>query len=144
MRYPMPNYPCEFELPDDWLAAAGIDRFTPAARCYHSTGDAVPVPLQEIEPPFRVQTCPKDWRGLDRERLTDVLKGIVSGAEIAPVPLIELPSGDFLAQAPYRYRVRNGVHRFYASIAPGFKCLPATITTLAERSELSRKLGISA
>jgi len=73
-----------------------------------------------------------------------VLKGIVSGAEIAPVPLIELPSGDFLARAPYRYRVRNGVHRFYASIAAGFECLPATITTLAELSELSRKLGISA
>jgi hypothetical protein len=144
VRYPMPNYPCEFELPDDWLVEAGFDRFnTPTARCYCSTDDAVPIPLRNIEPPYRLQTFPKDWRGFDRARLIDVLKGIVTGAEIKPVPLIELPSGDFLAPAPYRYRVRDGVHRFYASIAVGFECLPATIVTLAELSALSKKLGVT-
>jgi hypothetical protein len=142
VRYPMPNYPCEFELPDDWLVAAGFDSFeTPTAQCYRSTDDAVPVLLRTIEPPYRLRTVPKDWRGFDRARLIDVLKGIVAGAEIKPVPLIELPAGDFLAPAPYRYRVRDGVHRFYASVAAGFECLPATIVTLAELSALSKSLG---
>jgi hypothetical protein len=41
-------------------------------------------PLREIEPPYR--TLEKDWRGFDRGRLIRVLNGIVTGAEIEPVP----------------------------------------------------------
>jgi hypothetical protein len=125
MRYPMPNYPCEFEIPDGWLHEAGMDGFTRSAPAYHSTTTAVPVSLREIEPPYR--TPEKDWRGFDRARLISVLTGIATGAEIEPVPLLKLPPGDFPAP-PYRYRVRNGFHRFYASIAAGFECLPAEIS----------------
>jgi hypothetical protein len=125
MRYPMPNYPCEFEIPDDWLTEAGIEGFTRTAPAYRSTPAAVAVPLREIEPPYRVPE--KDWRGFDRGRLVSVLVGIATGAEIEPVPLLKLPPSDFPA-APYRYRVRNGFHRFYASIAAGFECLPAEIS----------------
>jgi hypothetical protein len=124
MRHPMPNYPCEFEIPDAWLAEAGMDGFTRSASAYRSTAVAVLVPLREIEPPYRVPEL--DWRDFDRSRLISVLKGIATGAEIAPVPLLQLPPGDFPA-APYRYRVRNGFHRFYASIAAGFEQLPAVI-----------------
>ena len=51
MRYPVPNYPCEFEIPDAWLNEAGMDGFTRSAPAYRSTTAAVPVPLREIEPP---------------------------------------------------------------------------------------------
>jgi hypothetical protein len=71
MRYPMPNYPCEFEIPDDWLTEAGIEGFTRTAPAYRSTPAAVAVPLREIEPPYRVPE--KDWRGFDRGRLVSVL-----------------------------------------------------------------------
>ena len=114
MHYPMPNYPCEFEIPDAWLNEAGMDGFTRSAPAYRSTTAAVPVPLREIEPPYR--TPEKDWAASTRARLISVLKGIVTGAEMEPVPLLKLPPGDFPA-ARYRYRVRNGFHRFYASIA---------------------------
>ena len=30
-------------------------------------------------------------------------------------------------EPPFRYRVRNGFHRFYASVAAGFECLPTII-----------------
>jgi hypothetical protein len=56
----------------------------------------------------------------------DLLKGIVTGAEIEPVPLLELPVFE-LAANPYRFRVRDGFHRFYASIVARFDCLPAVI-----------------
>jgi hypothetical protein len=125
MRYPIPNYPCEFEIPEAWLTEAGMDGFTRTAPAYRSTAAAVAVPLHEIEPPYR--TPAKDWRGFDRARLISVLNGIAMGAEIEPVPLLELPTGDF-PPARYRYRVRDGFHRFYASIAAGFACLPAVIT----------------
>jgi hypothetical protein len=127
MRFPMPNYPCEVEIPDAWLADAGMGGFTRSAAAFRSVRSAVLVPLQEIVPPPRFPTAPKDWHGFDRERLVSLLKGIAAGAEIEPVPLLELPGHD-IWPPPYRYRVRDGFHRFYASIAAGFECLPGTIT----------------
>ena len=50
-------------------------------------------------------------------------KGFVTGDDIEPVEAMELPFFDICA-APYRYRVCNGYHRFYASIAAGFDTLP--------------------
>jgi hypothetical protein len=124
MRFAMPNYPCEFELPDGWWVEAGMVGFARTALAYRSTGAAVPVPLQEIEPPYRRPE--KDWRGFDRRRLISVLNGIATGAEIAPVPLLQLPP-DLPSRAPYGFRVLDGFHRFYGSIAAGFECLPASI-----------------
>jgi len=124
MRFPMPNYPCEFEIPDAWLVEAGMDGFIPTTPSYRSRAAAVGVPLREVEPPYRVPE--KDWRGFDRWRLISILKGISTGAEIEPVPVVTLPCTDFPA-APYRYRVRDGYHRFYASIVAGFEQLPTVI-----------------
>ena len=69
MRYPMPNYPCEFEIPDAWLTEAGMDGFTRTAQSYRSTAAAVSVPLREVEPPYRTPWTPKDARGFERARL---------------------------------------------------------------------------
>jgi hypothetical protein len=121
MRFPMPNFPCDFELPDDWLAEAGMVGFAATTSAYRSTSAAELIPLAEIEPPYR--RVSKDWHGFDRPRLISVLKGIVDGVEIEPVPLFTLPVTDFPI-TPYRYRVLNGFHRFYASIAAGFESLP--------------------
>jgi hypothetical protein len=126
MRYAMPNFPCEFEIPDDWLTEAGAVGFMPTTTAYRSSSDAVLVPLVAIEPPYRVMTVAKDWCGFDRSRFISVLKGIVTAAEIEPVPLLELPVFEF-ASTTYRFRVRNGFHRFYASIVARFECLAAII-----------------
>jgi hypothetical protein len=127
MHYAMPHYPCEFEIPDEWLAEAGAVGFEPAMRAYRSSVQAVLVPLTDIEPPYRVVRIGKDWRGFDRPRFISVLKGIVAAAEIEPVPLLELPVFEF-GPTTYRFRVRNGFHRFYATVALGFECLAATVS----------------
>ncbi len=124
MRYPMPNFPCYFEIPDDWLAETGLVGFTPSSEAYRSTAGAMLIPLRHIEPPFRSPGCPKDFRGFDRARLLSVLNGIAAGAEIEPVPLLILPRPDY-SLAPFPYRVLDGFHRFYASIVAGFECVPA-------------------
>ncbi|HXQ51990.1 MAG TPA: hypothetical protein VN802_12915 [Stellaceae bacterium] len=129
----MPNFPCEFEIPDAWLGEAGIAGFTRTETAYRSSQDAVLVPLREIEPPYRKPALARDWRGFERARLISILKGIIAGAEIEPVPLLELPAGSFVVPTfvrpgPYDYQVRNGFHRFYASIAAGFEYLPAVIS----------------
>jgi hypothetical protein len=122
MRFPLLFLPCEFEIPDDWWTAAGMEGFTPSGRAYHSTAVATPVPLREIEPPLRSPEQPLDWHGFHRARLISLLKGIAAGAEIEPVVLRGLPPADW---PPFRYSVRDGYHRFYASVAAGFECLPA-------------------
>src|SRR5262245_28723494 len=64
MRYAMPNFRCEFEIPDDWLTEAGAVGFIPPSTAYHSSSDAILVPLVDIEPPYCSLTIIKDWRGL--------------------------------------------------------------------------------
>jgi hypothetical protein len=141
MRYPMPNFPCEFELSDDWLREAGITDFRPRTEAYLSTDDAVLVSLREIQPPYRLRSRPEDGAGFDRIRMIQLLKGFVAEANIPPVPLLQLPAGDHVAQVPYQYIVRDGFHRFYASVAARFTCLPSSIDTLTDAFELSRNLG---
>ena len=123
IRFHMPNYPCDFEIPDNWLTEAGMNDFTPVSRTYLSTAEVVPVRLVEIEPPYRVPACVKDSRGFERERLVFVLRGIATVAQIPPVSLQELSLA-----CPYRYRVYDGFHRFYASIAAGFEYLPGIVS----------------
>lgn len=125
MRFPFPLLPATFELPEEWLAEAGLQGFRPEGEAFRSAGDRVLIlPLREIEPPARWPEYPNDFQGFDRARMIRILAGIVAGDVIEPVPVLILPQPD-APRAPFRYRVRDGFHRFHASIAAGFTCLPA-------------------
>ena len=137
MHFLLPMFPAEFELPDDWWAEAGMTGFTPIARSFRSTAEATLILLRDIEPPFRNATAPKDWRGFRRADMISVFSGIATGAEIEPVPVTDMPqprepSDPSLSwtvpRSPFRYRVKDGYHRFYASVAAGFECLPVLIS----------------
>ena len=99
--------------------------FTPVSRCYQSVETAAVVSLLQIEPPIRNPDVRPGWRGFDRPRLISVLQAIASGVELPPVPLEVIANGHEFPPAPFTYRVRDGFHRFYASIAAGFTHLPA-------------------
>jgi len=122
----MPHLPCEFEIPDDWLVEAGALGFSPKRAAYRSVLSAAAAPLTEVEPPPRLVGYPLSWRGLDRTRFVRILNGMVTDAEIEPVPVVEMPFVD-LVPSPYRLRVANGVHRFYASVAMGYSHLPVDL-----------------
>ncbi|SAL67242.1 hypothetical protein AWB69_07688 [Caballeronia udeis] len=123
MRFRFPLLPAEFEIPDSWWADAGMAAFCPGAPSYRCTLDAIVVPLREIEPPFRNPEVMLDWCGFDRSRMIRVLSAMATGAEMPPDRVVALPSADDPA-APFAYRVCDGFHRFYASIAAGFEMLP--------------------
>jgi hypothetical protein len=123
MRYPMPHFSCEFEIPDDWIAEAGAQAFSRGTAAYRTSAQACDTPLTEVEPPPRLAHVHLSWRGLDRDRFVRVLNWMVLGVPIEPVPVVEMPFVD-LGSSPYKFRVRDGVHRFYASIAAGFTHLP--------------------
>jgi hypothetical protein len=95
MRYPMPHFPCEFEIPDDWIdEAAGARHFVPDTAAYHASSPADNVPLTDVEPPPRLSHVQLSWRGLDRDRFVRVCAGWVQGAPIEPVPVVEMPYVD--------------------------------------------------
>jgi hypothetical protein len=127
MRAPMPNFPCSFEIPDEWWIESGMTTFTAQGRAYRSSGNAQLVPLEEIEPLFCKSMKCRDWCGFDRERMIRILNSIASGDELKPVPLVALPYSELPSRAAYAYRALDGFHRFYASIAAGFECLPASV-----------------
>ena len=77
--------------------------------------------LDEIERMVRV--VPLDANGFRRDKMMPVLVGIRDGADIVPpVPVepIELDQRRM-------YRLRDGTHRFYASLTLGFSHLPCDI-----------------
>ncbi len=127
MRFALPMFPVEFEIPDAWWTEAGMSGFTRSGPAYRSTADAThTIPLRDIEPPFQVPEVPKGFRGFDRQRMIDVLAGIAADKAVPPVSLLILPALADISKAPFPYRVLDGVHRFYASVEAGFEQLPAS------------------
>jgi hypothetical protein len=124
LRFAFPRFPAEFEIPDAWLTEAGMSGFARRGWAYRSSTAEV-VPLDDIEPPFRTKRL--DANGFDRVRMVSILKGFVADAEIPPVDLLILPPlADMTSRPPFEFRVLQGVHRFYASVAAGFADLPVT------------------
>jgi hypothetical protein len=147
MHFQLPNFPCGFEIPDEWLQEAGLRDFVAVTSSFRSTADATLVRIGEIEPPLRRRTTTNDYCGFDRRRMVSVLRGIVASAEIEAVPLVQVPElDDRLVGTPkryrtYGYRALDGFHRFYASVAAGFELLPALVTTVPELVQFCRDVG---
>lgn len=126
MRFALPTFPCEFEVPDDWLSEANIIGKDTAVEIFSCKQDATRVALSEIEPPPRYRDYLKDHHGFDRKRLVYFLQCAVTGQAIEAVRLRKLCTDQYLP-TPYAYCVADGFHRFYAAIIAGHKFLPATI-----------------
>ena len=126
MRFPFPRFPAEFEIPDAWWIEAGMPGFTRQGSAYRSSSVDMAA-LDDIEPLFRRVNTPRDWQGFRRTDLVKALRSFVAGDEIPPIDLLILPRlGDMTCRDPYSYRIIDGYHRFYASIAAGFEFVPAT------------------
>jgi hypothetical protein len=78
-------------------------------------------PIAEIEPLDMSGRKHNSACGLDPERTICVLRGFVSGSKLPPIEIFENPDHG------YRFRLRDGAHRFYASIAAGYHEIPTVI-----------------
>ncbi|RTL22984.1 MAG: hypothetical protein EKK52_04930 [Burkholderiales bacterium] len=128
MRFALP---IPFDIPDDIWHAAGIAAWQPSARAYSATAyrDAISgrphedlpielVPIGRIEPPRNNGVA----RFLANDRLLRVLQGFVEGVPL-PAVLGQRPGDDPTTDI----QLVDGAHRFYASAAAGFTCLPVAI-----------------
>ncbi len=105
----------------EWIAEAGVQNFQPSRRAYRCEGRHECIALAEIEVPLRKSGYPLDANGFRHGRMVRLLKGIRDNISL---PAIYVERGD-PGQRPYR--VREGVHRYHASLALGFSHIPAEI-----------------
>jgi hypothetical protein len=116
-----------FEVPDAWMREVGQDlvRRTDFAYRHGSSSlgfDVRVVHLSQVRPPVREAGVV----ALDPERARSILRGFAAGDAVEPVEVVDLTDGAF------RYRVRNGFHRYHLSIAWGFSHLPVALNPWAE------------
>ena len=88
-------------------------------RLFH---DAREVPINDIGPVLRspeVGIFNDSEEGSARARVVRILRGFRFDDAIPPVEIVEGQAG-----FPYRYKLVHGAHRFYCSLAAGFKNVP--------------------
>jgi len=119
MKYKL-NLQIDFEIPDDWLIRAGATTFKPNNQYYESTSnDKYPteyMPLDILQAPIRN----KGIKGLVEERTLSIITGIINGNLLPPVEVHLKPEDKI-------YSLKDGYHRFYISVALGYKSLPVSV-----------------
>ncbi len=117
----VPNSTVEFEVPDDWWTSAGMANFVPSSDYYTTKQSSCPeiVAVGEVEPPSRGNG--QFWFR-NRQSVIEVLTKMRTGEELEP---IEVWSRE--KTRTEKYRVKNGFHRFYLSIAIGYPKLPIKV-----------------
>jgi len=106
------------EIPFEWLAQAGMQDFVVTSQSYRCTAPHVLIPLTNIERVVRARSL--DANGFCYDRMMRILVGIRDGNDIVPPVPVERIGVD-------QYGLRDGTHRFYASLTLGFSYLPADI-----------------
>jgi hypothetical protein len=123
MRFHTPRDDCVFEIPDEWWQFAEMDRFSPNGRRFFTYDserypDAEGIAIDEIEPPQRSEGVEL----LRKYKLVPVLMAFRSPEGMLPpvdVRRASMPS--------YRFKLLNGAHRYFASVAAGFPLLAVIV-----------------
>jgi hypothetical protein len=114
------HYPIEFEVPDEWLAMAGVQAFNPKSSAFLTfpNPECLLVAIAGVEPPIRNEGVD----GLQESRAVSILQAMVSSQHLPAIEVHENKLSDL-----YRFSVYDGYHRYYLSIALGFTMLPVLI-----------------
>jgi hypothetical protein len=108
-------------VPPEWMAEAGVRNFKPMRRAYSCDDPHECIALADIEVPLRNSGVPLDANGFRHDRMVRLLTGIRDNVSLPAIFIERADPG----QRPYR--VREGVHRYHASLALGFSHVPAEI-----------------
>ena len=124
------HHQVQYSLPDDWWNEAGISLDQLVGRSYPSGPSRWPnipvfeLAIDEIQPLERASTHgvfnDNAEFGTAHERVTRILRGFHEKAQIPPIEVARLATDQ-----PQRYKLIDGAHRLYCSIAVGFTHVPA-------------------
>lgn len=123
----------EIELDDAWWTEAGMESFVPTSLTYTvnssgaSSSSILYVLIEDIAPVRRnlginIFNANENTGQTARERVLWILNGFVLGDEIPPVEIVRE-----LEESPHQYRLKDGTHRLYCSLAAGFTHVPAVL-----------------
>jgi hypothetical protein len=112
------------DLDDEWWAEAGMEGFVPTRQSYRTDQDATEVSIVDIGPVGTVRQLHRIFRespdGVPaRDRALKILQGFRRGEAIPPVEVTEGDEG-----YGHKFKLTNGTHRLYLSIAAGFTHVP--------------------
>jgi hypothetical protein len=117
------HYDLQIELDDSWWAEAGMEGFVPKTRTYRVYDKRVngqklyEIRIDEIKP---VERKPGVAIFRNKKDVIRILRGFATGSTIPPIEIGFEPS-----DSKYRYRLVDGTHRLYCSLAAGFSHVPA-------------------
>ena len=121
MKFSTPRRDMDFEIPDEWWSFTEMASFHPDGDAYYPyslchAGLVQVVPLSLVQPPTRNAGNAL----LKKFKLVPVLLAFQSPeCALPPVEVVSLNQPN-----SYQYRVRNGCHRYYTSVAAGYTNLP--------------------
>lgn len=104
-----------FEIPDDWLSQSGVKGVSLNLEHFAFDGGGHLLEIPVIASPTRNPGV--SW--FDEKRMLRILKGIALGQPLPAIHVDRPPAPRLL------FRVRNGFHRYYGSIAVGCSKTPA-------------------
>ncbi|MGD0633003.1 MAG: hypothetical protein ABSA13_01810 [Beijerinckiaceae bacterium] len=123
------HHDLKIELDDAWWAEAGMTGFVPSGRSFCPNVQAAEGKVifeARIDEVGSIRRNPgvgifnDNEEATARERVVRILKGFLEGAAIPPVMLVKCTSN-----SDFRWKIGNGSHRFYCSLAAGFSHVPA-------------------
>lgn len=113
------HHDLSFEFPDDLWAEAGMAGYIARTQSYVFSPDAevFVVKIADVGP---VDPIRRHKLFRDRASVLDILQGFRLGTAMPPVEVV-------LAKPAYghQYRLTNGTHRLYCSMAAGFTHIPS-------------------
>lgn len=108
-----------FEIPDAWLAAAGVMRFAPNRPCYVHTLDTQwsvsTVAILQVAPEPGACVAPD----FNEQRMVEALHAMATGQPLPPLWCSQ-------DAATAELTLRDGVHRYHAALALRFKQVPVS------------------
>jgi hypothetical protein len=119
----------EFEIDDQWWSRAGMTGFRTERDAYLVDRHAFPgfeivhVEVSRVAPVRRTLSHGVFNDGelkTAEERVSDIFAGFLANQPIPPVEVVRLKEC-----GAHHFRLRHGVHRFYCSVAAGFRCVPS-------------------
>ena len=113
----------QFEIPKEWLDFCEFRQVSPESGFYfhdHNRPGVKVIPLNEIEPPFRaIGVAP-----FKKFKMVPVLMALMNPeGELPPVVVSPMAPG-----AMYKYKLKDGFHRFYASALAGYIQIPVVVS----------------
>lgn len=112
----------EFYIPDIWLAEFGLTEMTLVGDHFVSDDAEKVLDIWLVNSPVRGPGV----RWFHYESMRRILPRFISYQSLSPIK-VDVPPPGSPSQGPLDYRVRNGLHRYYASVAVGFRKIPVRI-----------------